>query len=186
MRISTCNFQMFWIASLVATLQLVNDGLSAAEEDLPGPWLMRAGWAPFAPGVRDLVGHSAWTLGGGYVSAQPGLAAPMGIDVDLRYAHQATGSIVDLGVTYVERIPWQNQVYGGYGAGLWAFRLTDERPEGEGPLWGLRPGLKALVGYQFAVRDADFRSALEFALMAVAPAHGFTTSGLSVDLVIGF
>ncbi len=180
---------MFYIASLVATLQVLSaphHGLSAAEEDLPGPWLVRAGWAPFAPGVRDLVGHSAWTLGGGYVFAQRGLAAPMGIDVDLRHAHQASGSISDLGVTYVERIPWQNQVYGGYGAGLWGFRLSDDRPEGEGPMWSLRPGIKALVGYQFAVPDAEFRSALEFALVAVAPAHGYTTSGLSVDLVIGF
>lgn len=171
---------------VLVLLVLTTSALLAVEEDLPGPHQVRAGWAPMFPGLRDVVGRNAWHVGGGYTIWRQGLFGRMGLDVDVRGASSNTGSLLDTSAAYVERIPWQNQVYGGFGVGIWTFRIDDKRDDGDGVTLAVRPGAKAMVGYQFPVAESGVRSALEFSLIAVVPANNYTVSGLTVDLVVGF
>lgn len=161
--------------------------LVALEEELPGPVTVRAGWSYLAPGTRNNIsGHNGLALGAGLQDNVEGILGMRGVEALYRMAKSADGRVDDLGVAYVERIPWQNQVYGGLGAGLWGFRIDDQREGGAGVLWGLRPGVEGLVGYQFAPPADGMRLALEVALLAVLPAHTYTTSGFTVTLVTGF
>lgn len=168
-------------------LSLPTVPLCALEEELPGPVTVRAGWSYLAPGLRQkITGKNGLALGVGLQDDVEGVLGMRGVEALYRMAKSADGRVDDLGVAYVERIPWQNQVYGGLGTGLWGFRIDDQRDGKAGVMWGLRPGIEGLVGYQFAPPADGVRLALEFAVLAVLPAHGYTTSGITVTLVTGF
>ncbi len=159
---------------------------TAAEDRLPGPWLVQAGWSPFFPGVSDVVGNRGLMLGAAWSDPVFGLFGQGGAEIQYRSAHRASGRIDDLSAAYVERIPWQGNVYGGGGIGLWGSRLDDRTEAGEGVHLLITPGIKGLVGYQFAPPTPDMRLALEFAVLLIAPAHGFATGGAPIAEVAGF
>ena len=115
-----------------------------------------------------------------------GLWGTLGIKGLYRLAQSGEGRLDDLGLLYVERIPYDSRVYFGYGAGLWAWRLDDRREVNFGILRGYGVGAEALAGYQFDPPTDDLRLAIETSLVLVTPMHSFTSSALILAVVAGF
>ena len=160
--------------------------LSAVEEELPGPLTISAGWSYLAAGTRKVTSPQALAAAVAWQTQDEGLWGMWGLKALYRLAQSGEGRLDDLGLLYVERVPYDSRVYFGYGAGLWAWRLDDRREVNFGILRGYGVGVEGLAGYQFDPPTDDLRLAVETSLVLVTPMHSFTSSGLTLALVAGF
>lgn len=170
---------------LGCTLLACSAMLPAVEQDLPGPWAVQVGWSGLDVKTRDLIGgNKGLLLGLAWYDERRGLFGEMGLNVTYRSANGDDGRSDIIGAAYEERVPWQQQVYGGLGFGLWYARLADR--EGGKVINGLAPGAKAFIGYQFPKAVSGVRSALELTVLGTLPVHETSASGITAGLVVGF
>ena len=179
---------MKWTCTLSCAILLgsCSSHLYAVEEYLPGPFTVSVGWSYLAAGTREVTNHQAVAAGIAWQTQDEGLWGTWGIKGLYRLAQSGEGRLDDLGLLYVERIPYDSRVYFGYGAGLWAWRLDDRREVNFGILRGYGVGAEALAGYQFDPPTDDLRLAIETSLVLVTPMHSFTSSALILAVVAGF
>jgi hypothetical protein len=158
----------------------------AVEEDLPGPLTVSVGWSYLGVGTRAVTSPKSVALGVAWQTQDQGLWGTWGVKGLYRLAQSGEGRLDDLGLLYVERIPYDSRVYFGYGAGVWAWRLDDRREVSFGVLRGIGVGAEGLVGYQLDPPTDDLRIAFEASLILVTPMHSFSTSGIALAAVVGF
>ena len=172
-----------WCAVILGS---VPTHLSAVEEDLQGPFTVSVGWSYLAAVTRNVTSSQSLAAGVAWQTQDEGLWGTWGIKGLYRLAQSGEGRLDDLGLLYVERIPYDSRVYFGYGAGLWAWRLDDRREVNFGILRGYGVGAEGLVGYQFDPPNDDLRLAIETSVVLVTPMHSFTSSALILAVVAGF